>query len=102
MFDFSGKNALITGAASGIGLATARYFHACGAKLLLADINISALRERVKDFAPTQERMELCEYDASQPESADQAVAPRPHALSANSITCRHAPEFTRIRLPTR
>ena len=74
MFDFSGKNALITGAASG-SASTARYFHACGAKLLLADINMSGLKERAKEFAPTQERIELCEYDASRPESADQAIA---------------------------
>ena len=92
MFDFSGKNALITGAASGIGLATARYFHACGAKLLLADINMSALKERVKDFAPTQERIELCDYDASRPKAPTRR-SPRRHVFSASSITWRHAPE---------
>ncbi|HUR96959.1 MAG TPA: SDR family oxidoreductase [Pyrinomonadaceae bacterium] len=39
MFDLSGKNALVTGAASGIGEATARTLAAAGAKVYLADID---------------------------------------------------------------
>lgn len=37
--DFSGKVALVTGAAQGIGLATARAFAEAGASVLLADLN---------------------------------------------------------------
>jgi NAD(P)-dependent dehydrogenase (short-subunit alcohol dehydrogenase family) len=36
--DFTGKRVLVTGAANGFGAATAREFAACGATLLLADI----------------------------------------------------------------
>jgi 3alpha(or 20beta)-hydroxysteroid dehydrogenase len=39
VFDLTGKIAVVTGAASGIGLATARRFAAAGATVVLADIN---------------------------------------------------------------
>ncbi len=42
--DFSGKVALITGAASGMGLATARAFAEAGAAVVLADIDEDAVR----------------------------------------------------------
>jgi len=37
--DFSGKIALITGAASGMGAATARQFTSAGGKVIIVDIN---------------------------------------------------------------
>jgi len=43
--DFSGRTALITGAASGIGRATAEWLDACGiASLILVDINADGLK----------------------------------------------------------
>jgi NAD(P)-dependent dehydrogenase (short-subunit alcohol dehydrogenase family) len=43
-YDFAGQVALVTGAASGMGLATARAFAAAGASVVLADIDEDALR----------------------------------------------------------
>ena len=40
--EFSGKVALITGAAAGIGKATAEAFAAAGAQVVLSDIDVSA------------------------------------------------------------
>jgi NAD(P)-dependent dehydrogenase (short-subunit alcohol dehydrogenase family) len=43
-YDFAGEVALVTGAASGMGLATAQAFAEAGASVVLADINENALR----------------------------------------------------------
>jgi len=48
---FSGKAALVTGAASGIGLATARRLAAEGADVVLADINIEAATAKAAEIA---------------------------------------------------
>lgn len=50
MQDFKGKVAVITGGASGIGLAVARALAAEGARLVLADIEAPALELAVADF----------------------------------------------------
>ncbi|HEU0025891.1 MAG TPA: SDR family oxidoreductase, partial [Ktedonobacterales bacterium] len=53
--DFNGAVAVVTGGASGIGLATARALYAQGANVALADINEAGLRqaaERVREAAP--------------------------------------------------
>jgi len=44
IYDFKGQVALVTGASSGMGLATARAFAEAGAAVVLADINDEALR----------------------------------------------------------
>src|SRR2546427_5051787 len=44
IYDFRGQVALVTGASSGMGLATARAFAEAGAAVVLADINEEALR----------------------------------------------------------
>ncbi len=43
-YDFTGQAALVTGASSGMGLATARAFAEAGAAVLLADINAEAVQ----------------------------------------------------------
>lgn len=47
---FNGKVALITGAASGMGLATAQAFAKSGASVVLADVNMAAAEQAVWDL----------------------------------------------------
>lgn len=49
-YDYSGKVAVVTGAASGMGLATARAFAESGAKVMLSDLNQSALDQAVEEI----------------------------------------------------
>ncbi len=44
VFDLTGKVALITGGASGIGAATARRLHGAGARVFIADLNVDAAK----------------------------------------------------------
>ena len=73
MFDFRGKTAIVTGAASGIGRATAEYFHACGAKVVMADINEPGLQATAARIG-TSDRLSWVTYDAGLPGGADKVV----------------------------
>jgi NAD(P)-dependent dehydrogenase (short-subunit alcohol dehydrogenase family) len=49
-WNFEGKSVLITGGASGLGLAGARAFSAAGARVCVADLNEAAARQAVSDL----------------------------------------------------
>ena len=48
--DFTGKVAVVTGAASGMGLMTAQEFARLGAKVVMCDVNAAALAEGVGEI----------------------------------------------------
>lgn len=72
--DFSGKVAIVTGAASGIGAATARLMIECGASVVMADINEAALGASAAEFDPGDGRLVRAAYDASDAASAGALV----------------------------
>ncbi|WP_123026506.1 SDR family oxidoreductase [Mycolicibacterium stellerae] len=49
-FDFTGRSAIVTGAARGIGLAIARHFHAAGATVFMVDLDHQALTEAASEI----------------------------------------------------
>ncbi len=71
---FKDKVVIVTGAASGIGLATARRFAQEGATLALGDINKEELDERIAEFGLPQERVLTARLDVGDPEAAEAFV----------------------------
>jgi NAD(P)-dependent dehydrogenase (short-subunit alcohol dehydrogenase family) len=55
----SGKVVVITGGARGIGLATARAFNACGARVVIGDLDEDTTRRAAKDIGATTLGMQL-------------------------------------------
>ncbi|RQP05429.1 MAG: SDR family oxidoreductase [Paracoccus sp. BP8] len=74
MFDFSEKTAVITGAASGIGRATAEYFLNCGANVVLADLDQEGSRKAARECDPSGVRTLCVCYDAGSSASAAAVV----------------------------
>jgi NAD(P)-dependent dehydrogenase (short-subunit alcohol dehydrogenase family) len=56
---FAGKVAVITGGASGIGLATARRFVAEGARVVIGDVNADALAAAAKELGASAAAVRL-------------------------------------------
>ena len=48
--DFTGRNVLITGGASGIGKASAKSFAASGARIAVTDVNKDGIQETVRQL----------------------------------------------------
>ena len=75
MFDFHGSTSIVTGAGSGIGRETARYFHACGAFVVLADIDNDAAEAAAAALNVEGTRALAVRYDAAERGDAEMVVA---------------------------
>ncbi|MGE3961556.1 MAG: SDR family oxidoreductase [Dehalococcoidia bacterium] len=72
--DLAGRVAVVTGAASGLGLETARLLASHGATVVLADVNVERTAAAVEDLAGAGGRVEATHVDVADPASAADAV----------------------------
>jgi 3-oxoacyl-[acyl-carrier protein] reductase len=75
MFEFTSLVSVVTGAGSGIGRETARYFYECGAAVVLADLDQAAAESAALALDPEGGRAIAVRYDAGQPGDAGMLVA---------------------------
>lgn len=73
-FDFRGKVALVTGAASGMGLATAKAFAAAGASVVLADVRKGLLEAESEELSKVGYRIMPLVCDVSDDEQVASMV----------------------------
>ncbi|MGW5160463.1 SDR family NAD(P)-dependent oxidoreductase [Nonomuraea wenchangensis] len=74
VYDFTGQVAFVTGAGSGMGLATARAFAESGAAVALTDVDAQALDAAAKDLAGAGDRVLALTCDVGDEEQVAAAV----------------------------
>ncbi|MCG7205479.1 SDR family NAD(P)-dependent oxidoreductase [Streptomyces arenae] len=72
--EFAGRTALVTGAASGIGLATARRLGAGGADVVIADFNAEGAEQTAAELTADGVKAAAVRLDVTDPESVAAAV----------------------------
>jgi NAD(P)-dependent dehydrogenase (short-subunit alcohol dehydrogenase family) len=91
MQDFSGRTAVITGGASGIGLGMARSFAGRGMQLVLADLDEELLKTAEKEFseAGTSVVCQVC--DVSKLEDVERLAEATMDRFGAAHVVCSNA-----------
>src|SRR3990167_5522486 len=72
--DFTGTTALVTGAANGIGRATAIAFGMGGANVALLDVDADGARSVAEEIDPSGERTMVCQADMAHPSEVRAAL----------------------------
>lgn len=90
MVELKGKTAVVTGGASGIGLAMARRFGAEGMRVVLADIDANALQAAAEELRGVAE-VEAVVTDVAQAASVDALAARALERFGAVHVVCNNA-----------
>jgi NAD(P)-dependent dehydrogenase (short-subunit alcohol dehydrogenase family) len=91
MKEFSGKVAVITGGASGIGMALARRFAQEGMRVVLADIETQALEATAREIRKTGATTLAVRTDVSRSEDVDRLAARVLDEFGSVHIVCNNA-----------
>lgn len=75
LFDVCGRRAIVTGAASGLGLAFAEVLADCGARVTLADIDAGRLETETARLASSGADVRSTLLDVADPASVDACFA---------------------------
>jgi NAD(P)-dependent dehydrogenase (short-subunit alcohol dehydrogenase family) len=91
MMDISGKTAIVTGAASGIGLGIATALAEAGANVVMADIQKDAVEEAAHGLSGTNKRVMPVRIDVTQEQSVLDALAEAERNFGKLHIACNNA-----------
>jgi len=89
--DISGKTAIVTGAASGIGLGIATALAEAGANVVMADIQKDAVEEAAHGLSGTNKRVMPVRIDVTQEQSVLNALAEAERNFGKLHIACNNA-----------
>lgn len=91
MKDISGKTAIVTGAASGIGLGIATALAEAGANVVMADIQKDAVEQAAHALSGTNKRVMPVRIDVTQEQSVLAALAEAERNFGRLHIACNNA-----------
>jgi len=89
--DISGKTAIVTGAASGIGLGIATALAEAGANVVLADIQKDAVEQAAHGLSGTNKQVMATRIDVTQEQSVLNALAEAEKKFGKLHIACNNA-----------
>jgi NAD(P)-dependent dehydrogenase (short-subunit alcohol dehydrogenase family) len=89
--DFSGKTAIVTGAASGIGLGIATALAEAGANVVMADIQKDAVEQAAHGLSGTNKRVMPVRIDVTLEQSVVDVLAEAERAFGKLHIACNNA-----------
>lgn len=91
MDDFSGRTAVVTGAASGLGLALARALAAEGMHLVLSDVDAPGLAQAAEDLAGRGGEVHAVAGDVSRADDVERLAQLARGRLGAVDLLCNNA-----------